>query len=67
MARKKKVGRPKMAKNTQKQGFPLRLRPALIKEIEEDANEQGKKKGLYVEEILEDAMGFTKWGYPKEP
>lgn len=53
MSKKRKVGRPKMAKNTQKQGFPLRLRPDLIKELKEEAASVPVKVGPYVEGILE--------------
>lgn len=53
MARKKKVGRPKKAKNEVKTGFPLRLRPALIKRIREVAKGMNKKPGPMVEQELE--------------
>lgn len=42
-----------MAKNTQKQGFPLRLRPNLIKELRDEAKTIPVPVGNYVEGILE--------------
>lgn len=53
MGRKKKAGRPKMAKNDKKQGFPLRLRPDLIKQLKQEATTACVKVGPYVEDILE--------------
>ena len=57
MAKKKKVGRPKMAKNTQKKGFPLRLHPKMIKRIKGQAKDFGMKPGPYVEFLMERYIG----------
>lgn len=58
MAKKRKVGRPKMAENELKTAFPLRLRPALIKEIKREAKEWNMKPGQFVEKILDEEIYY---------
>ena len=59
MAKKHPIGRPKMAKTERKTGFPLRLRPVLIKEIKEQAKLSHLKNGALVERIIETALNFA--------
>ena len=52
MKNKKHPGRPKMAKGTQKQAFPLRISPDLIKRISKEAKVSKMKVGPYAELVL---------------
>jgi predicted transcriptional regulator len=58
MAKRKGPGRPRIPKNEQKRPFPMRLRPDLIKRIEDKATRCKKKVTQIAEETLTE---FIDW------